>query len=281
MLPCADSAALKLSSTPLSADQPDALKLVAATTGDLIALLDPDGRITWISTALPQLGIVPESLLGHSLVELIAPDDALTFPALMADAAATGPAGRSLRMLAADGESRWMALTLRPLKPGQPAAGWLSCWRDIGEEVELRSQQEQALRTDPLSGLANRRETFRQLEQLTRISGAELPPPPLALAFCELDWFKRVNDSHGHAAGDALLAAVGERLRRVQRPDDRVGRSGGDELLVANTSLQVTASIGVTLFQPGESVDVLVARADAAIYRAKQDCRDRVIPISL
>jgi diguanylate cyclase (GGDEF)-like protein len=175
--------------------------------------------------------------------------------------------------------------------------------------VEAEAALARQASTDALTGLPNRRETFRRLEELTAAQGTmgEAERPGIALAFCDIDHFKRVNDSLGHAAGDALLLAIGQRLRSALRPDDLVGRIGGDELLVvvvgvadlqtameraealraavrgplpiSNNHLDVTASIGVTLFQQGESVDALVARADAAMYQAKQAGRDRVIPI--
>jgi diguanylate cyclase (GGDEF)-like protein len=160
--------------------------------------------------------------------------------------------------------------------------------------------------TDALTGLPNRRETFRRLAALTNANAAD--SPSVALAFCDLDHFKQINDRHGHAAGDALLQCVGERLQRVLRCIDLVGRIGGDELLVmlvgvsnikealalaeamrvavrepvaiGATSVTTTLSIGITLCRPGESVDALVARADAAMYQAKQAGRDRIVPIS-
>jgi diguanylate cyclase (GGDEF)-like protein len=117
----------------------------------------------------------------------------------------------------------------------------------------------------------------------------------------------QINDRHGHAAGDALLLAVSGRLVQVLRSTDLVGRIGGDELLVLLDGVDgleeaialaerlrrrarepvevdgrrfaVTLSIGVTLYRPGESVDALVARADAAMYDAKTSGRDRVIAI--
>lgn len=129
----------------------------------------------------------------------------------------------------------------------------------------------------------------------------------LAVAFCDLDAFKSVNDTHGHAAGDHLLMVVAERLLTCIREGDVAVRFGGDELLVLlrgvadldtaaavaetirsvlslpipyrDRHLACTVTIGVTLAREDDDVDSLVARADAAMYGGKQQGRDRVVPI--
>lgn len=134
----------------------------------------------------------------------------------------------------------------------------------------------------------------------------------LAVAFIDIDWFKRYNDTHGHQAGDAALAAVASAIgAALQRPSDAAGRYGGEEfiavlpdtdalgaqrvaegirLAVDRLNLDhassdfghVTVSIGVACRQPqaGESVDMLVKAADRALYRAKATGRNRVIVAS-
>ena len=129
----------------------------------------------------------------------------------------------------------------------------------------------------------------------------------VALAFCDLDHFKDINDSQGHEAGDTVLRAVAERISRCLRRDDLVARFGGDELLVvldgvdnldqamaiaekmratllapvpiAAGTVSISISVGVTLAQRGESVATLINRADQALYRAKCQGRNQVIPI--
>ncbi len=130
----------------------------------------------------------------------------------------------------------------------------------------------------------------------------------LAVLFCDIDHFKAINDRHGHGGGDRVLQALADRLRQNTRQGDLVGRIGGDELLVvlqavpslqaavaiatkihaaAHAPLQLgdgelvpTLSIGVTLIQPEDAIDAVVARADQAMYQAKSGGRDRVIAIS-
>jgi diguanylate cyclase (GGDEF)-like protein len=130
----------------------------------------------------------------------------------------------------------------------------------------------------------------------------------VAVLFCDIDHFKDINDNHGHSGGDAVLQALGQRLRSSTRLGDLVGRLGGDELLVvlqgvpsldvaltiANKlhtaardplrlptgTVMLTLSIGVTLIKPDEAIEAVVARADQAMYAAKQAGRDRVVAFS-
>ena len=158
---------------------------------------------------------------------------------------------------------------------------------------------------DPLTGLPNRRHLVAQAPRLWRQARRE--GTRVAALVLDLDHFKRLNDAHGHAAGDAVLRAVATSLTASVRPTDVLARTGGEELVVlglvgdpdeaarlaerlrtavANTRTAdghaVTASVGIALTRPSDVEDVddelwkLVDRADAAMYEAKQQGRDRV-----
>lgn len=176
----------------------------------------------------------------------------------------------------------------------------------------LKAERELRLlaRTDGLTGLSNRRSLDKILAQEWR--RMRRAGHSLAVAFIDIDWFKRYNDTHGHQAGDAALAAVASAIgAALQRPSDAAGRYGGEEfiavlpdtdalgaqrvaegirLAVDRLNLDhassdfghVTVSIGVACRQPqaGESVDMLVEAADRALYRAKATGRNRVIVAS-
>jgi diguanylate cyclase (GGDEF)-like protein len=154
--------------------------------------------------------------------------------------------------------------------------------------------------TDPLTGVGNR----RRLEQAlaTEISRANRTGTRLCAIMADLDHFKRVNDTYGHAAGDRVLTAFGDLLRRHTRAIDIVARFGGEEFVVLtpNTDLDnavaianriresmaactiealpdpVTASFGVAEMVPHEQGSGLLHRADAALYEAKHSGRNRV-----
>lgn len=166
----------------------------------------------------------------------------------------------------------------------------------------VRHERDQALEqagTDSLTGLPNRRGWDRTLEPLL---AEATPARPLALLFIDLDHFKRINDSLGHAVGDRCLQQLARILRQELDGRHPVARYGGEEFVaaLAGTDGQealalaerirlrvrgelagygptpVTVSIGVALLRPGEDASSLLHRADLALYRAKQEGRDRV-----
>lgn len=149
---------------------------------------------------------------------------------------------------------------------------------------------------DALTGVATRTATLEALGR--EVERAKRFRRPMALLFIDVDHFKRVNDALGHAAGDALLRRVAQALQAALRPADIVGRYGGDEFIVGlvETELDaaravaervrsrlasgapplITLSVGVVVATQDDTVETLVARADRAMYRAKEEGRDRV-----
>jgi two-component system, cell cycle response regulator len=164
-------------------------------------------------------------------------------------------------------------------------------------EVEIRAVS----LTDQLTGVGNRRRLDQAI--ILEISGAERTRKPLCGFMGDLDHFKRVNDTYGHEAGDKVLTAFGELLRRNTRPMDVVGRFGGEEFLVLmpHTDLEdavstaerlrealasvrieplsdpITVSVGVAKLAPGESGETFLGRVDSALYEAKHMGRNQVI----
>ncbi len=162
--------------------------------------------------------------------------------------------------------------------------------RAHSEELAERLRAE--ARTDPLTGLGNRRHWDEQLEQ--ELERARRAGSGLAVALVDLDRFKKVNDTQGHVAGDELLRRVAEGFAGAVRSIDLVTRIGGEEFAVAlptdsldvavaiverlRTSVPpgVTCSAGLALWHGYEDGATLLQRADVALYDAKSAGRDRL-----
>src|SRR3954453_19412192 len=169
------------------------------------------------------------------------------------------------------------------------------------ELVAQGARLEALLREDALTGLSNRRAVLTQLGGM--VSGARRHGRALSVAICDLDHFKRINDTHGHKAGDEVLVAAAHAIATHLRAEDQLGRLGGEEFLVllpdtdadaaghfaermraevkrAPTPVPVTVSIGIATWD-GEAPEELLARADEALYAAKEAGRDRVAAATL
>ncbi|ONG58757.1 PleD family two-component system response regulator [Pseudoroseomonas deserti] len=190
---------------------------------------------------------------------------------------------------------------LRPVDPNELRARIRNQIRRKRYQERLRADLDRSLElavTDSLTGLRNRRYVTRHLEGLLR-AGA------VAVLLLDVDRFKAVNDTYGHAVGDQVLREVAGRMKEHLRAVDVVARFGGEEFIVAMAetqqeealqvanrlrqamaeqpvvigqaqSLSITASIGVALTGQGQNLATLVAAADSALYRAKANGRNRV-----
>jgi diguanylate cyclase (GGDEF)-like protein len=196
-------------------------------------------------------------------------------------------------------------LLIAPVIPAELVARVRSAARTKTLQEELVGQTrrlETMLHEDPLTGLFNRRYVLTRLAGL--ISGARRHGRPLSVAMIDIDDFKRLNDAHGHDAGDAALVATTLALRERLRGEDELGRLGGEEFLallpdapagavgvvaeslrtsveaavtrVGELELAVTVSIGWATWDSAEGADALVKRADRALYAAKNSGRNTV-----
>lgn len=165
---------------------------------------------------------------------------------------------------------------------------------------DQRERLEHLATIDPLTGIKNRRSMDQELDLAA--ANAQRTGLPYALVLLDIDHFKKINDEHGHGVGDDVLIEMVELLLKNIRKSDQLFRFGGEEFVllfpgvdgiglkaVMNNLQQVlrkymkhpggsvTASFGVALFNHGESVDSWLARADAALYEAKETGRDRIV----
>jgi len=184
-----------------------------------------------------------------------------------------------------------------------PDRGWLAVAVDVTQRKVAEREIEHRAMHDSLTGLPNRRLLVDRLEHALARAGRQ--GALVGVLFCDLDYFKEINDAHGHACGDAALQAVAQRLQSVLREGDTVARSGGDEFVIVledlleaveagriaervrealldpvmwkGEALKVTCSIGVaTSTGIDDPVEALINRADDAMYVAKQMGRDQI-----
>jgi len=174
--------------------------------------------------------------------------------------------------------------------------------QSLGGMQVLAGHLEQQAITDSLTGMINHEHVFSELAK--SLESARLQDMPLCIVMADLDYFKKVNDTHGHLAGDGVLKEVANRIKNSLRGFDIVGRYGGEEfLLILNRAdlatarmvaerirsrivatpidlpevlLDVTISMGVAMAGPDENVPSLVERADRALYHAKENGRNQV-----
>ncbi|MCB0999233.1 MAG: EAL domain-containing protein [Acidimicrobiales bacterium] len=267
-------------------------RAVIETAADAIWTIDPHGRILSANdTAEAILGLGEREQVGRSLFRLVGAANGLLD--LAGEAEITRPDGSTVDVLISHSEVRVASEPIHTVFA-----------RDISDRKRFEQQLAQQARHDLLTHLPNRLAALEHLEKV--VGRLERHSGSVAVLFVDLDGFKSVNDSCGHASGDRLLHEVGRRLHRSVRALEFVARLGGDEFLVVCEGLDaeqgaalaerligeiaqpyesdgelfsISASVGIAVAEGPASIDALelIREADVAVYHAKERGRARVV----
>jgi diguanylate cyclase (GGDEF)-like protein/PAS domain S-box-containing protein len=272
---------------------------------DVITVVDAAHIVRYQTPSITRvLGLDPEAVVGRPIVELVHPGDVPAALAFLAHAAELRESTDTAewRMAHRDGTWRRIEVVAGNLTDDENIRGLVLTSRDVTERKALERRLAHQAFHDSLTGLANR-DLFRNrvehaMSRARRAGGA-------AVLFVDVDDFKNVNDTLGHAAGDRMLAQVADRLRGCVRPGDTAARLGGDEfgvlledvgdaeaaaaaaarvlaalerpLALDDRVLEVRASIGIALTGPDvDGAEELLRNADIAMYAAKGEGKSRV-----
>lgn len=281
------------------------MQSITSAAQDAIVMIDDSACTTYWNEAAERLfGYRREEVMGRALHALIAPESARD-----AHRQAFGQfiqsgegerVGKTTELLARRADGREIPIEIS-LSAVQVGGHWhaIGIMRDISEHKRMEDMLRAQATTDPLTGIHNR----RKLNEMMALEQARCTRyhVPFTLVLFDIDHFKHVNDTHGHPAGDAVLKALAELVGANIRNSDLLARWGGEEFAVLASACNlscvrllaeklrhlidihdfpavghVTCSFGVAEFQPGESPEAFLTRADAALYRAKQQGRNRV-----
>ncbi|MEV4706194.1 EAL domain-containing protein [Actinoplanes sp. NPDC049316] len=260
-----------------------------------VLVVGATGLVESVNPAAEQiLGVTAADVAGSELC-----NSALMGPVGQTRRTGRSQNGRAVRVRRPDGRQVWISLSCHPLnaETGAPYAT-VASFTDITEQRAIGQRLAYEASHDPLTGLANR---ALVMQRITAVRGTTRT----AVLFVDLDKFKVINDSLGHAIGDKVLQVAGERLRRAVRGTDLVSRLGGDEfaimaadvtgpdqvrslaervgavlrepVVIDGRQLHIDASVGIVLAEPADlrTAEQLLRDADLAMYQAKTRGRGR------
>jgi diguanylate cyclase (GGDEF)-like protein/PAS domain S-box-containing protein len=275
-------------------------RMIVEAAREGIWLIDAAGTTTFVNQRMADLlGYRVEEMIGHPLFDFLDDEGRETAAESLGQHQVGLDVQIDFRFVRRDGTDLWTLISASPIQDVDGNYdGALAMFTDITERKRAEANLVYTATHDRLTGLANRVLLVDHLE--TAVGRSSGQGTDLAVLFCDLDRFKVINDSMGHAAGDGVLAAIAERLRAVIGPGDTVARMGDDEFVVCCEGVDdvggaitiadrisgalaesvvveghevfVTASIGIRVLTgagPIEPAESLLRDADAAMYQAK------------
>ena len=289
---------LRGDSSALRSDMSLLTRAIAAA-GEPILIVDVDDRIVWANRAFSELCGLPTNIVPEIKCEMFDPLPAYAIArnsARHCDSSASRTELTRLTGSRADGTRFIAEAVVTPMMSDGAVTHFVAVIHDVTQTAAALEKEKVRTSQDELTGLACRSHILGLLH--SAFMAPQKPRQVLAVLFIDLDGFKRINDSFGHHVGDCLLKAVAARLAGVVRGSDTVARLGGDEFLIFLPAVcrrksarqigthivqqlsrpfaigqalhHVSASVGIA-FRPdhGETAELLVIRADEAMYLAK------------
>lgn len=269
------------------------------------------GRITRCNQAMAGLlGRPTADVLGTTVTELGDADDSSGTTGLkrLLSLKIGDPFEAEVPFRRTDGSTMWGAVSASVVAPQGPSPYGICLVEDITSRKRAEDELQHLAMHDPLTGLANRVLLMDRVERALAEAGRHQPQPHcVGLVFLDLDGFKEINDTWGHAHGDAVLEMVARRIETSIRPGDTAARLGGDEfavlcpVIVDDEQLQgvaegiraaldrpvtlaggqvydqLSVSVGVITSHPGCTAEVLLQQADSLMYHAKRNGKNRVV----
>ena len=280
------------------------------TIASPVYYIDTEGRFAGCNRAFCDMhGLPREGIVGRQIDDLmsasVAASEQRADKALLADG---GAMSYETQLHRSDGSLREVIVHKSVFTgPKGATAGIVGVVVDITDRKQLEARLWRMAATDSLTGVWNRRHFLAQAERI--VAQARREAAPVSLLMLDVDRFKSINDSHGHATGDKVLVQLCEHWRSLLRLGDLLGRMGGEEfavvlpdsgladaadiaedlrrgataldIIVDGLRLHLTVSIGATEFLVGdEGIEATLIRADRALYSAKEAGRDRVVTVA-
>jgi diguanylate cyclase (GGDEF)-like protein/hemerythrin-like metal-binding protein/PAS domain S-box-containing protein len=267
-----------------------------------IGLIDQDGKFTDVNRALSEMfGLEKQEMIGMLLSDLPVPEEdaPVEIPDKLGLNGDSAPVVLERRFVSRRGRILWVEVSIAYDARTSKAASFVASFQAITKRKLLQFALEEQASIDTLTKALNRA-TF-SVRASIELLRAERNGHELSMVMADLDHFKEINDTCGHAAGDQVLSIFGDVTRECLRIGDILCRWGGEEFLIllpetgpvgaqqvaerirkalevssVPCAARVTASLGVVTMRSGEGLATLVERADGAMYQAKQTGRNRV-----
>lgn len=287
-------------------EREEVLSLITNSAHDAIVMVDDSGNLTyWNIAANTIFGYSHDEVMGKHFLALVVPPESLyrehletNFKHLVETGSGYNAEAVELKIARKGGAECFVELFFSAV---QIKGRWhgIGIARDITDRKQVEENLKLQATTDALTGIANRRLFDSSIE--TEISRATRHQLPLALMIMDIDHFKQINDDFGHQAGDQVLVALTQLISEHIRADDFFVRWGGEEFVILSPGIDaenmrllaeklrtvienhvfpgvdhLTCSFGLAEFARGESIEHFIRRADAGLYRAKANGRNRV-----